>query len=114
MAGINASGLRAWLVQRATGLYVAGFLIAAVLFFQFAPAMGYQDWIRLISHPLINASLVLCLVFLLVHAWVGMRDVVMDYIKPLWLRLTFLLLVVLYLAACCIFGLRILLKVYIA
>jgi succinate dehydrogenase / fumarate reductase membrane anchor subunit len=36
----------------------------------------------------------------LLHAWVGMRDILMDYIKPTGLRLALEVLVILVLVGC--------------
>jgi succinate dehydrogenase / fumarate reductase membrane anchor subunit len=51
---------------------------------------------------------VLALLFLFsvfYHAWIGIRDVLMDYIKPAGIRLTAEVLAVLFLASCAIWSL---------
>jgi succinate dehydrogenase / fumarate reductase membrane anchor subunit len=47
-------------------------------------------------------------VSVLIHAWIGMRDILMDYIKPTWMRLAFQVLTILWLVACAGWAARIL------
>ena len=45
------------------------------------------------TSPLMSISTLLLFAFLLVHAWVGMRDVAMDYLHSFKVRLTVLTLI---------------------
>ena len=40
------------------------------------------------------------IVSLALHAWVGMRDIWMDYIKPVWLRLLLQVATIVWLVGC--------------
>lgn len=111
MAGIGSSGLKAWLIQRISAVYLAGFLLLAAVYMMVYPPANYKAWVQLISHPVVNSALVLFLTILLVHSWVGLRDVAMDYVKPLWLRVSILAIIAVYLVLCLVFGLRILFRV---
>ena len=55
--------------------------------------LDFQTWRDWVAHPAVNIALALFFASLLLHAWVGGRDVVMDYVKPYSLR--FVVLVVL-------------------
>jgi succinate dehydrogenase / fumarate reductase membrane anchor subunit len=48
------------------------------------------------SNPAVNVITSVFVVVLLAHAWVGVRDVVMDYVHPVALRVLVLSLLVLY------------------
>ena len=80
-------GLGDWLLQRLTAVvmavYTVGFLICLVWH---APAT-YAAWKGLFAGTLARLSTILFVAALLYHAWVGMRDIVMDYVKPASLRL---------------------------
>lgn len=89
----SASGLKAWLVQRVTAVYLAGFLTYLVLHLVLSPPADHAQWSAWVARPWVSLGLLLCLPFLLAHAWVGTRDVLMDYVKPLWARLGALILV---------------------
>ncbi|WP_303904473.1 succinate dehydrogenase, hydrophobic membrane anchor protein [Thiohalomonas denitrificans] len=88
------TGLSAWLVQRLSAIYMALFTIAAVVLFTVTPIDDYGDWQALWGRPVVSAATALFFVALLLHSWVGIRDVILDYVG--WstgLRLTLLALV---------------------
>jgi succinate dehydrogenase / fumarate reductase membrane anchor subunit len=47
---------------------------------------------------------------LLLHAWIGVRDILIDYAHPLWLRVTAYSLVIIFLLGCGAWAGRILLQ----
>ena len=101
-------GWQDWLAQRITAVIMLVFSIVFLFFFMVKGSVAYTDWRDLFhSHPFrILAALFLFAVFY--HAWIGIRDVLMDYIKPVGIRLTAEVLALLYLAACSIWSVSIL------
>ena len=75
-------------------------MIAFILFllthFIVDPPRSYVAWHDWISSPGINVVTSVFAAALLAHAWVGVRDVVMDYVHPVALRVLVLSLLVLY------------------
>ncbi len=105
----QAHGLRDWLLQRITAVYIACYAAYVIGHFILQPSPGYEQWHAWISQPLmaiVSSGVVLAILF---HAWVGMRDIVLDYIHHLGLRLLVLSLIGLLLAGCGFWALRILL-----
>jgi succinate dehydrogenase / fumarate reductase membrane anchor subunit len=47
----------------------------------------YGSWRALFANQAMKLATFLFLVSLFLHAWIGMRDILMDYIKPTALRL---------------------------
>lgn len=87
------TGLRAWLVQRASAVYLLAFILFFIGHFLFDPpadAGAWQDWV---ATPGIRVALLAAFAALLLHAWVGLRDVMLDYIDPVGLRAPALALV---------------------
>ncbi|MBC7779118.1 MAG: succinate dehydrogenase, hydrophobic membrane anchor protein [Proteobacteria bacterium] len=80
-------GLRDWLGQRVTAVIMAVYalVIGAIVLFD-APS-GYGEWNGLFSGRLMQLATLLFIASLLFHAWVGIRDVLMDYVKPTSIRL---------------------------
>jgi succinate dehydrogenase / fumarate reductase, membrane anchor subunit len=80
-------GLGEWLLQRFTGVimavYTLGILAVLVLH---APA-SYSEWKALFAGAFMRLATMLFFLALLYHAWVGMRDILMDYVKATGLRL---------------------------
>lgn len=86
------SGLHAWLVQRLSAIYLALFCIAATVYFLLYPVRSFNAWHSLWSHPLTSIAVALMFIALLVHLWVGVRDVILDYIQPPVMRFAMLAL----------------------
>ncbi len=81
-------GLRDWLAQRITATLMALFtlLLLAQLIFSKGP-IGYDQWAGIFSSQWMKTLTFSVIVALAWHAWVGMREIWMDYIKPVGLRL---------------------------
>ncbi|MGB5735857.1 MAG: succinate dehydrogenase, hydrophobic membrane anchor protein [Thiohalocapsa sp.] len=86
----RASGLKAWVVQRATAIYLALFGVYLLLRFALDAPADHAALVAWATTPWIAIGLLLFVPVMLAHAWVGMRDVFMDYVKPIGLRVTVL------------------------
>ncbi len=111
MTSAASLGLKAWLAQRLTAVYMAIFIVFAVVKLFIQPPQNYQDWIAWVAHPGVNAALALLILSLLLHAWVGLRDVIMDYVKSFAVRIGLFSLLIIVLSGCGLWSLRLLLKV---
>ena len=83
-------GLRDWLAQRITAVLMALFTLAIVVQVLLPGEMGYDKWAGIFSRQWMKVLSFAMVIALLVHAWVGMRDILMDYVKPLVVRLVLL------------------------
>jgi succinate dehydrogenase / fumarate reductase membrane anchor subunit len=88
-------GLRDWLAQRVTAVVMAIYTVVFVIALLGLPRLDHPHWKALWELPLMRFATVLFALSLLVHAWVGVRNIFMDYIKPLALRLTLFAVVIL-------------------
>lgn len=94
-------GLRDWLVQRATASLMAFFTFLVLL--QVLVTSGpvtYEVWAGIFAAQWMKALTFVVFIALAWHAWVGMRDIWMDYIKPVGLRLALHVVTIVWLAAC--------------
>jgi len=87
-------GLRDWLLQRITAVLMAVYLVLLAGYLLMQPYVDYDVWTALFSSQVVRTFTLLFLLSLFYHAWVGIRDIVMDYIKPAWLRLAIHALVI--------------------
>lgn len=87
------TGLRAWLVQRASAVYLLFFILFFIVHFLFDRPGGYATWHDWVARPWISVAMLAAFAALLLHAWVGLRDVMLDYVKPVALRAPALALV---------------------
>lgn len=107
----QAHGLRAWLLQRFTAVYIALYILVVGGWFLWQPPAGYIQWRAWLAAPLPNLATALFIVTLLLHAWVGVRDVIMDYVRHAGLRVSLMALVALVLGGTGLWSLRVVFSV---
>jgi succinate dehydrogenase / fumarate reductase membrane anchor subunit len=101
-------GLRDWLVQRVTAVVMAVYAVVVVVYLLMQPSFGYDTWAELFSGNVMRTFSLLFLLSLFYLAWIGVRDIVMDYIKPASIRLLIHVLVILALVLYTIWSVQIL------
>jgi len=101
-------GLRDWLIQRITAALMAIYVVALVGYLLMQPALNYDVWTALFSHQVVRTFSLLFLLGVFYHAWIGIRDIVMDYVKPAGVRLMIHVLVILALILYSIWSVQIL------
>ena len=104
----QAHGLRAWVLQRFTALYLVLFLAYLLQRFYTFPVRDFVALQAWIADPLVNLTTGLFILSILIHAWVGVRDVVMDYVQHTGLRVALFAVIALTLAGCGLWSLRVL------
>ena len=80
------SGTRAWVVQRVSALYMLCFIVYLLIHFAASAPHTYETWKAWFAHPGVGVAVMLFFVGLLLHTWVGVRDVVLDYVHPIAVR----------------------------
>lgn len=80
-------GLRDWLMQRITAVVMVVATVVFGVFFVTHPGLQFEDWQAFLSYQAVRVLALLFLLSLFLHAWVGVRDILMDYIKPVGPRL---------------------------
>lgn len=103
------SGLRAWLVQRVTAVYLLSFMVFLLPHFIWNPPRDYAAWRAWVLSPWISVVTTLFFLALLLHIWVGLRDVILDYVHRLAARAIALALLAAGLGAMAIWVLQIVL-----
>ena len=94
-------GLRDWLAQGITAVLMALFtvLLLARVILTKGP-IGYDLWSGLFAPQWMKALTFTVIIALLYHVWVGIRNVLMDYIKPASLRLSLQVFTIVWLVTC--------------
>jgi len=96
------------MLQRLSAIYLAGFLGYFVTRLVLGKPWSAPAWHAWITHPAMRIAAAGFILALLAHAWVGMRDVVLDYISHVGLRLVLLTLIGLLLGGCGLWALHVL------
>lgn len=110
--GRRSHGLRAWIWQRVSALYMALYLLGFGGWLLLAPPESWLEWRDLVANAAVNLATGLFFLALLLHAWVGGRDVILDYVHSLALRLALLAMMGLALAGSGLWMLRVLYSLY--
>jgi len=104
-------GLSGWLAQRITAVVMALATFVIVGGIWSASPLTYAIWKSLFAKWWMWLSISLFLLSVMLHAWVGIRDILMDYIKPTAIRLTLEVLFLLALAYYTIWAMQILWRI---
>jgi succinate dehydrogenase / fumarate reductase membrane anchor subunit len=107
----RATGLRAWILQRISAGYLALFSILVAWRWLPHPPGSYEQWRDWLADPWISVALLLFFASLLLHAWIGIRDVLIDYVHPFGVRLSFLALTGVGLISCGLWALQVVLTI---
>jgi succinate dehydrogenase / fumarate reductase membrane anchor subunit len=90
-------GTRDWLAQRVTAAIMAVYTVVALVVLP-PRAASHEAWKALFAQGWMRVATLLFVVSLAWHAWVGVRDILMDYVKHDGLRLALQVLTLLLLA----------------
>jgi len=80
-------GLRDWLAQRITAVVMGVYTILMLALLASMPSLDYAHWNALWEMPGVRYATLLFLLCVYFHAWIGVRNIFMDYIKGSGLRL---------------------------
>ena len=105
-------GFRDWLSQRVTAGLMALFtlIVLAQVIFSRGP-IGYDKWAGIFAAQWMKVLTFTVIASLLWHVWVGMRDVLMDYIKPVGIKLVLQIFVIVWLTGCAGWAIQVLWRV---
>lgn len=92
-------GLRDWLAQRLTAVVMVVYSVVFLWLLLKLPQFDFASWKAMWSAPWMRYASLLFLLNLFLHAWIGMRNIFMDYIKPAGVRVALYALVILSLVA---------------
>jgi succinate dehydrogenase / fumarate reductase membrane anchor subunit len=105
-------GLKDWVAQRVTAVIMALYTLVLLLSFLFAHDFSYVGWAGLFAHQWFKVATFVTLLALFYHAWVGMRDIWMDYISSsVVLRLVLQVATIAWLIGCASYAAQILWRV---
>ena len=85
-ATVGRSGIHDFILLRATAVILAVYTLYLLGFFVTTPEVTFDVWQGFFSDLCTKVATVLALFALLVHAWIGVWQVLSDYVKPAFLR----------------------------
>jgi succinate dehydrogenase / fumarate reductase membrane anchor subunit len=104
-------GLRDWLAQRATAVIMAVYTVVLLTQLLCVEHLNYDTWAGLFVPTWMKLLTVVTFAALSYHAWIGVRDIWMDYVKPVSVRLVLHVLTLMWLLASFMYAVQILWRV---
>ena len=104
-------GLRDWLSQRFTALIMAIFTIVVLVQLLVGGPIDYYKWSGIFARQWMKVLTFVVVVSMLWHVWVGMRDIWMDYVQPVGIRLVCQVFTIVWLVACAGWAIQVLWRV---
>ena len=95
----RAQGMRTWLLQRLSALYMLFYIVTMTSVISSMKDIQFESWRQLFSSPATNIATVIFFLSLLYHAWVGVRDILIDYAANAVIRFSLWTLITLSLIA---------------
>lgn len=103
-SALGRNGVHDWLLIRASAIVIVLYVIYILGFLATAGEITYPVWRDFFALSITKVFTLLTLLAILVHAWIGMWQVLTDYIKPLALRLILQLVIVVALLVYVFYG----------
>ena len=80
-------GLKDWLIQRITAVLIAVYSIILVCVLVQHMPLDFISWKAVFTPIWFRILTLMALIAIFWHAWIGMRDILMDYVKNTGVRL---------------------------
>ena len=93
-------GMSDWLSQRVTAVLMALFTVVLLVQLLLPGPLGYDRWAGIFAAQWMKVLTFVVIVSLAWHAWVGVRDIWMDYVKPVGVRLALQVFTIVWLVGC--------------
>ena len=92
-------GMRDWLAQRITAAIMAVYTLIVIAVVMLNLPLKYEGWKALFAQGAMRVATLLFALCLAWHAWVGVRDILMDYVQHDGLRLALQVVTLLLIAS---------------
>ena len=87
-------GWGGWLAQRITAVIMLLYTLFFLAVLVNMPSRDYEHWRALWNLPVMRYATMIFVLALAYHAWVGVRNIFMDYVKDTGVRLILYVLVI--------------------
>ena len=103
-SALGRNGIHDWLLLRAAAILITLYILYILGFVVMTGTLTYDVWRGFFASSFTKVFTLLTLLSILVHGWIGMWQVLTDYIKPVAIRLMLQLVVVVALLVYAIYG----------
>ncbi|CAH0250524.1 succinate dehydrogenase membrane anchor subunit [Erwinia aphidicola] len=103
-SALGRNGIHDWLLLRAAAMVMTLYVLYILGFIVMSGTLTYDIWRGFFASSFTKVFTLLTLFSILVHGWIGMWQVLTDYIKPLAMRMMLQLVIVVALLVYAIYG----------
>ncbi|BDH46651.1 succinate dehydrogenase hydrophobic membrane anchor subunit [Salmonella enterica subsp. enterica serovar Choleraesuis] len=103
-SALGRNGIHDFVLVRATAIVITLYIIYMVGFVATSGTLTWETWTGFFASAFTKVFTLLALVSILIHAWIGMWQVLTDYVKPLAVRMILQLVIVVALLVYVIYG----------
>ena len=103
-SAFGRNGVHDFILVRATAIVLTLYILYMVGFFALSGELTFEAWTGFFSTAFTKVFTLLALLSILIHAWIGMWQVLTDYVKPVAIRLGLQLVIVVALLVYVIYG----------
>ncbi|SES86534.1 succinate dehydrogenase, hydrophobic membrane anchor protein [Thalassotalea agarivorans] len=86
VATVGRSGIHDFVLLRASAIILALYTLTIAGFFVITPDVTYENWTAFFACLPVKIFTLVATIALLAHAWIGIWQVLSDYVKPTFLR----------------------------
>lgn len=94
ISSVGRNGIHDFILVRATAIVLTLYTLYMVGFFVFGPEITFVSWQGFFELLTTKVFTLLALISILIHAWIGLWQVLTDYIKSALLRVSLQFIVV--------------------
>ena len=103
-SALGRNGVHDYILVRASAIVITLYIIYMIGFFAVSGDLTYEVWSGFFASTFTKVFTLLTLFSILIHAWIGMWQVLTDYVKPVAIRLGLQLVIVVALLVYVIYG----------
>ncbi|MGV3345151.1 succinate dehydrogenase membrane anchor subunit [Enterobacteriaceae bacterium LUAb1] len=103
-SALGRSGVHSWLLIRASAIMMALYVLYILSFIIFSDTLTYEIWRGFFASNFTKVFTLIALLCILIHGWIGMWQVLTDYVKCQSLRLVMQLVIVVVLLVYAFYG----------
>ncbi|GDX04751.1 succinate dehydrogenase membrane anchor subunit [Buttiauxella sp. WJP83] len=103
-SALGRNGVHDYILVRASAIVITLYIIYMIGFFAVTGDLTYEVWSGFFASAFTKVFTLLTLFSILIHAWIGMWQVLTDYVKPVAIRLGLQLVIVVALLVYVIYG----------
>ncbi|MXP67537.1 succinate dehydrogenase membrane anchor subunit [Pantoea sp. Aalb] len=103
-SALGRNGIHDWLLVRVSAIIMLLYTIYIIGFITITDKITYEIWYSLFSSFFTKFFTLLTLISILIHGWIGIWQVLTDYVKKLSIRLLLQIIIVIALLSYVIYG----------